>query len=340
MANIKNTTQQWDDVLIRSSFSDTGKIPTSGTASHSPDIIPWGPALLTNPEQALITDDNWGKYLGKNISQGEANYLYMRGINLSDGAKEGKFYLYFAPCGMLQYPGDWSRNYLMTSTGVDHIKFTAGAKDARVATNEPFQWIPGPVDGHYCLIGRIWTQEHPNEIPKIYKITDFARYILDNPNMAWRNVSMVANNVPFQTAWSVYDQGDEEHDMDVGITWKNLVPNKTWVSFSCGTLLPGGEPWFMPKTLITVKNGKQFVPGGVIFAHWKSKITYSVWFDCPAPPDWEIEATAQYISTSSDVLYDRATLLEDLGVPGRKDVDGGPVKAIPVGGDVMKPMNP
>lgn len=38
-----------------------------------------------------------------------------------------------------------------------------------------------------------------------------------------------------------YDQGDEGHQMDLGIGWHHLVPFKSWVSFSFETLLLTGE---------------------------------------------------------------------------------------------------
>ena len=328
--------ETWDDVLIRSNFSDSGKIPTSGSASHSPDIIPWGTELIDNPAAYLTTDDNWGKDLGKSVYQNRGNFLYMRGFNMYDGKRDGRFYLYYAPCGVLQFPGIWKKNQMKTSSGSKYIKFSAPGKNTRVATDQPFSWIPETVEGHYCLIGRVWTKEHPNEIPDIYKISDFTAYILKNPNMAWRNVSMVSTDLPTHTVTVPYAQGNEAHDMDLGIEWEKVTPNKTWISFSCGTPLPDGEKWYMPKTKVTTENGKLVVPAVNVPAGWVSKVVYSVWFEDTPPKDYAINLYAQYPAGPSDKLYDQATPLEELGLPARFDKNGGPIKVIPVGGDSMK----
>ena len=326
---------QWTDVLIRTNFSDSGKVPTSGSASHSPDIVPNGITLINDPVTYLTSDDNWMKDVGKNIEQSRQNFIYMRGINLHDGPRKGRFYLYYAPSSILLYPSEWKDNQLKTSSGQGYIEFDATEKDQRVATNQPFTWIPVAVSGHYCMIGRIYTEENPNPIPETGGITDFTKWILNHPNMAWRNVSMVSKDLPTYTKVVPYAQGDEGHDMELGIKWTNL-PIGSYIAFSCGTPLPNGESIELPKTKITTTSGRLTIPA-YVNKDWVTQVAYSYWSNGQTPTEgFKITFEGFYTAATDDELYDLAYPRELFGLPSRYDRLGGPIRMIPVGGDSIE----
>ncbi len=323
--------KQWDDILIRDSTSDTGKYPTGGTLSHSPDIIPYGTSPIQDPGK-LVDKDNWSKDLGKNLTANATNYLYVRGQNLANKKQTGEMYLYYSKASLLLYPDQWRDNGLKTSDGADHVEVEAAKKNDKVVTANPFTWVPEMISGdHYCLVARVVTPDHAADIPeKTGDIQSFSKFISERPNFAWRNIAVVASGSPTWTKTVAYDQGTQGCEMQFQITCRN-VPAGAAIAFSAGT--PGPDPVVnLPKT--TVTNSESFVTGMLakVPDNWSTNISYSYFANGHDPlPGFSIELSAIYIVPAENELFGRAATAEELGLPQNLAAAIGPRKGIRVG---------
>ncbi len=185
----------YTDIYARDALDDIGNIPYTGrTAYFSPDIIP---QQQTQQPLAWFTS-TWAQDPGLNVNAGVNNYVYVRGKNLSTSASSGTVYLYCAPSTLLLNVSYWSNNPISTGAGtnatlVDINNKTQIAAGAICVGNSPFllnQVVPQGF--HYCLVTRVVTPTHPNPIPVSFANTSqFINWVVDNPNVAWRNLTVV-----------------------------------------------------------------------------------------------------------------------------------------------------
>lgn len=227
----------YKDLFMRDTLSDTGAIPSvERDVCHSPDIIPAGTQPFQNP-LTLIYDD-WNNDLGGDIVQGYYNYIYVRGQNLASNAATGDVYLYYSPSSILLSPQDWKGN----SIGDTNPKFTATTHGERVLGDHPFLWNapPQPDGWHYCLISRVVTQEHPNEIPDSFSSSgEFVDWVRNNPAIAWRNIFIQEpDSLPTKTYLFKFSNMDNfQEKYAIRAECKNM-PSGTVVSLVCGSLGP------------------------------------------------------------------------------------------------------
>jgi hypothetical protein len=333
--------EQWDDLYFRHNFADTGLYPTPGALSASPDVIPLGSTPVSEPSD-LIADANWMRDFGSSTNALEANYVYLRGRNLSSVDTEGELYLYYSPASLLLWPHLWSRNALKTSNGRPSVSVRPGA-GARFVTPEPFLWIPQQVSNDfYSLIGRVSTERHPNPIPDIRSITDFAAYISQHPDMAWRNVVTVNPNQPVITNSVQYDQGSEGCEVFIVAKCEN-APDGSRIEFSAGT--PGPRP--MIKASGIVKNAQ--TPYGPSYnlaqlsyipANWSSTIVYT-WHSEGKVPLPGMKISIEAIMTpplEHPVLAAAARPLTEFGIHEQAIPKDGPQTGIRLGTSRMETL--
>jgi len=321
--NHTNDQTQWTDLYLRHQFDDTGLYPTNGAQSASPDVIPSGDSPYSDPSQ-LITDTNWSKDFGNSTNASQANYIYLRGVNGNTTAKKsGKSYLYYSPASLLLWPTDptdptkgWSKNPLRTSSGAQYIDVSAEA-GKRFNTPEPFQWIPTPISNdHYCLIARLVTADNPNPIPALGTLTDFAAYISQHPNMAWRNVVTINPAQAVSTTSVDYSQGQEGGYVYMNLRCTN-APDGSAVSLNCAT--PGPNPLiYIPQTEVKNPAGSsQFAITLYtnIPANFRSNITYSWYSNGKTPlPDMQFVLDPVMPVSSNSPLMRFARPLEHFGI--------------------------
>lgn len=335
--------EQWDDLHLRSYFGDTGEYPTGGSLSKSPDIIPNGMEPIPDPEESFV-NNNWDKDMGKDLVANAANYLYVRGNNLGTAATDGIVNLYYAPANLILYPVEWRNNQLQTSAGQKDVLIRDIPSGGKFVTPDAFQWVPEAISGtHYCLIGVAGTERNPNVIPDIDAIEDFAKFISENPNFGWRNVSVISADAPDFTLDVGYNQGSKGDLMKFSIVCTN-VPVGAEVSFSAGDSLD--PPIYMPP--VTVTNGASFSVGmeTQVPDNFSTTINYSYWSNgTTPPPGWDIRMEVTYLVSSSSYIYDKYALpLEQMYSKEmaadihartkalRRDDDIGPVRAVWMGG--------
>ncbi|MGN1285111.1 MAG: hypothetical protein ACI4XG_00730, partial [Bradyrhizobium sp.] len=188
----------YDDLFIRSALDDAGTVPdAAATVCKSPDIIVWGDQPLPDPDAFLV--QNYGTTWYRNVAAGVPNYIYCRATNLFNAAQTGALYLYYAPGGVLSDISTWRNNRIPTAIpGQDYLKLDAREPGAVVVGDTAFKWTPDQA-GQYCLIAQITTAEHPDPLPPSFGSTDdYVRWLIGNPAVAWRNVTVVGGGWPIQ----------------------------------------------------------------------------------------------------------------------------------------------
>jgi hypothetical protein len=340
--------EQWDDLHFRHYFGDTGKYPTSGVLSSSPDIVPLGREPVADP-QYLIDGANWGADYGGATYASEPNYIYLRGENLASAAASGKLYLYYSPASLLLWPIDplnpndgWSKHPLTTDRGAQWVDVSADAGQ-RFCTVEPFRWVPKPIaNDHYCMIARIVTERHPNDIPAPGTLTDFAAYISQHPNLAWRNVTTINPAKPVSTTTVDYSQGSKGGEVYINLNC-TYVPDGSAIAFTCGT--PGPRP-LINKSKTTVRNEVDPDEGiprftatirTVIPANWSSNISYTWYSEGKVPlGGMEVQLDAVMPTTQDHPLLGAvARPLAELGVAEEMIPAAGPRYGVRLGSDAM-----
>ncbi len=332
---------QYSDVYLRNNLYDKGEIPLRGSSCYSPDIIPYGLSPVNDPQ--TFFSNNYNTDVAKDLVPNAGNYCYIRGKNLSQQTANGSFYLYYAKPSLILYPDQWQDNPLKTSTGKDCFSFEGlGAGNIAVST-DPFTWEPGITSGsNYCMVGRVVTPGHPNDIPRTREINKYARCVLENPGICRRNIAFERTDTPTWTQIIEYSQGDAPSEVQFAIICNN-VPVGCEIAFSSAT--PGPSPdIYLPTTKVT--NSFNFVMGVKcqIPANYVTNITYSYWANGKTPPKgFTIKICALLIVPLDHDNYSLASTLEALGIPETSDNPGhqnhlndlhesiGPSKVILVG---------
>lgn len=340
--------EQWDDLYFRHNFQDTGKYPTSGSLSASPDIIPLGQNPISDPKY-LIADENWDKDYGSSTNASQANYIYLRGRNLGQAETEGRVYLYYSPGSLLLWPTDpldpnkgWARRPLSTSFG-ENFQVVRPKGGERFVTKEGFLWVPEPIyNDHYCLVGRVSTERDPNPIPEVGTLTDFAKYISEHPNMAWRNVVTINPAHPVTTTRVNYSQGSEGGEVYLILRCDN-VPNGSRVEFSSGT--PGPDPMIKMSGIVQntdTSAGPRY--SLTLFTNipdnWTSDVAYTwfsegkvplpgmkIWLDAVMPADVDHPVLGRYVRP-----------LTELGVAPEAIPQAGPRTGLKLGSSNMQTL--
>ncbi|TWP33126.1 hypothetical protein [Leekyejoonella antrihumi] len=343
-------TEQWNDLMFRHNFDDTGKYPTAGTLSSSPDVIPLGDTPVSDPN-TLIGDDAWKRDYGNSTNASESNYIYLRGMNPSTTDRSGQVSLYYSPASLLLWPTDpldpkkgWAKNPLRTSGGDKSITVTAAANNGRFVTSQGFNWIPEPIyNDHYCVVARLVTDDNPNPLPTLGNLTDFAAYISQHPNMAWRNVVTINPSNPVTSTVVNYSQGTEGGGVYVILRCEN-VPDGSKVAFNCGT--PGPDPMISigPTTVANTVDSKGIPRFNLtllttIPANWASDVTYTWYSEGRNPaPDMKIWLDAVMpVASDHPLLGQYARPLTQFGI-AQEHLGVGPTKGIMLGSQLMKTL--
>lgn len=298
---------QWNDVYMRKNFQDVGNIPSQGGWTCSPDIIPNGTDLINDPVTTLTA--NWnGPDAGKQTVFEQQNYFYVRGKNLSQSSTTAKFELYYCPSNLFLYPSLWKDHQMKTSSGLTQVSAAAPEAGSIMVPNEPFAYIPEN-EIHSCLIGRVITDAHPNPIPEDGTITtmdQLAAYIQSTPNMAWRNVDLVDQDIPVFNRIFDIDVGAADGQVMVFLECINVAGSS--VSFSSGTPIPSGPDKGKYIAISKTKvNQDSMSIGTQIFtlpAGFKTTVSYSYFNDgAPVKTGWQVNFHAILITSSSNELF-------------------------------------
>ncbi|MCI1785297.1 MAG: hypothetical protein LKI59_04040 [Bacteroidales bacterium] len=300
--------EKWNDVYLRAGTSDGGNYPRTGILSLSPDIIPSGIDPIENPNKYFLVD-NWNRDMGRDLIARMQNYIYVRAKNLAGKTQTGRLYLYYCKASLLLYPNFWRNNVIKVADGKDYFEFSVG-KDGKIIsfdnTQGTFMWSPEMISNdHYCLIGRVVTPDHPNTIPNVGDIDNFADFISHHPDYGWRNVTVVDRDSPDVSIPVDYDQGTTGGEMRIILTCENL-PVGSAVAFSCPR--PGPSPLInLVKTVIDNPDSEVLGVVSQIPDNWSGSITYHYWSNGHKPlKNFSISLDVIYLVDPGHKLYEYA----------------------------------
>lgn len=258
---------QYNDLFMRDNMNDSGQVPDPERVFWtSPDIIPWGTVQATSSQ--LQGFQQWSQQWNVSLSSGQINYIYVRACNLWNGAETGQVTLYWAPSSLLLNSPQWIGNQLLTASAGGACNLSAAAKNQVAVGSAPFQWNPPQPQNnyHYCLIAIVGTPNHAAPMPPqggFSSSADFAAWVLGNPAVAQRNVTIV--NYPPPPSWQQtqnfanLDSSAEQYLFNVDI---GSLPAGSSVSFSCSA--PGPQPQI---------NASGTVPQGNSGSYYVSQVT-------------------------------------------------------------------
>lgn len=169
------------DLFVRDSLDDTGKEPSTGGLSSSPDIVV-RKAVVADPAAAFgdITVDPGSD----KVEIGNDNYIYVRVHNRGGQVSDVVVRLYAAPLTASCAPALWDF--------IDEIDVTAipvGGFKASDAVTWPD--VPDPGTGnHFCLVAVCGNTGDPLPDPSmIDSAGDFIAFMRGCNNIAYRNVA-------------------------------------------------------------------------------------------------------------------------------------------------------
>ncbi|MGB5099075.1 MAG: hypothetical protein WBN94_00545 [Methanothrix sp.] len=321
----------YDDIFMRKNLNDTGTLPVTNPDwwTCSPDIIPNGVDVLSDPVTYLT--QTYDKEVGKDTVIQRQNYFYVRGKNSYNGDRKGDFYLYYCPGHLFLFPSLWVDNQLKTSSGKDFVSATVKQNEIAVP-NEPFIYKPESEE-HSCLVARVVTEGNPNPLPDDFAdMGTLAKYIVEHPNIAWRNVSLVNKDIPTFTRTFQLDSGDTEGAAILGIRCHNISDGSR-IAFSCGTPIPSGpdagKHITMSETVVVNPPDaldplyllRIYLPAG-----FKTTISYSYWAKTPIKPEWKVFFEGYYVANQDNELYEHCHELKHYGININKVKNSGMMK--------------
>ena len=324
----------WNGPFLRFEISESDPVyPRNGTMCHCPDIIPNGTDIKKNPNEFI--ESQWMQDVGTSTTANRVNYIYVRGLNSSATAMPAEIYLYYSPARLLQWPHTvngvqgWADRPLQTGDGRDYQEVLVGGK-AKFVTPSAFEWQPQSLEGdHYCLVGRVQTDRHPNPIPPdLENIDDFAKYISEHPDLGWRNVDMI---VPKDNAWfgvQEYNHGLQAAEMVISLFVTN-GRDQDYVTAVASN--EGPNPPIDMRLDLTGSGKEQWNLRTDIPAAYKTNIrlTYVAASGQPIPDDLIVEIQTLRVAISPD--SDLAVYAKPLRTLGITAIEKPGDLAIPVG---------
>ncbi|MBF0167451.1 MAG: hypothetical protein HQL45_07435 [Alphaproteobacteria bacterium] len=293
----------FNDLFVRDSLQDTGVVPSPGYPYTSPDIICY--QQVADPTTTFTNNYNTDPNIPYEI--GVYNYVYVRASNLSTQPASGTMKVYVTDINFVLTPNTWINKAMTTGGGQNFVALPQvpapqpTAPSISVATT-PFMWQPPTDNKHYCAIGQVITQSHPNNIPASFsKWDDFVMWVRNNQNICWRNLSIV-NNLP-NPQW------------DQPIPFNNITSQQSPIMFiaTCTNLPIGSTVTLKCDALSinvsnTITNVQQYVygpgmcPGG--FAGYLETMVF-----LPSGKPWSGSiSTAYYVGVDSDSAASRFAL--------------------------------
>jgi hypothetical protein len=200
-----------DDLYLRQQL--TAPILPRFGGSASPDIVPWGTAINSEP-QLLGIEPQWDQDLGRSLVPGSANRLYLRSRNAGTSAVGARLFLGAAPPSL----PCWPDQLVPVPTG-DGKPF-ASVSVAGGAVGVPadgYVYTPGtPGD---ALAAWVYTAQHPIQPPNdLRDVNALKQFLESTPGYAQRSV---ADGIDREYRYAAeYQQRDVAAQMALILTWE------------------------------------------------------------------------------------------------------------------------
>lgn len=235
---------------------DMGYFDKSFLWTSSPDICPkTEPLFDTNPLANSYNSDT-----PHTVNLGQPNYIYVRGLNTSSDRITSRIWLYYAPNNdndndNALSPQNWKSNDIINSRGnnQNYVEVTADYSKQIIVTDPYFLWTPPTTQEAELFLVAIAENPPLSNPPKSPLPTtsfknwnELGSFVMNNPNMAWKNILLKKDDVP-QWTQTISVTGNKEGGM-LGIGFIcDGVPTDSFVSVTI--LGPDQENSFLlPKT--------------------------------------------------------------------------------------------
>lgn len=243
----------FNGTYLRPNLANGGTVPATGALCSSPDI--WISGTTPIYPASLITPSSYQNASANNIALGDTNFIYVRGLNGSTTTRSNTVQLYYAPSAIIQWPGQWQNNVILTDQGNTSTNIVNLAPGAVGVAQETFQWAnvqpPAPGSDHYCLFAQLNDAANSNPFPNPGSQVDMAALITNNLGWGWRNTVEVPGNL----ATFQYTMGFSiPTGMATGLYNVYATPKgfHGWsVSFVCSQVDTTGKVISIPETVIS-----------------------------------------------------------------------------------------
>lgn len=216
-----------------------GETPYNGTGSgwtYSPDIAPWGTSVMNDPS-VLGQQANYNTDYSNNITLGQYNNVYVRGLNTNAGAQTSRVYFYWSDSSVVLLPSQWQgANFTMGLNVQNWLDLTASAQNVIAYSPQPISWQPPTYYPHYCLIA--WVDNSADPVPpdlgewaNFQSWDDLGNFIEAHPNMAWRNTNDVAAPGVFMNSQTRLQGVPDGGEVTVGVKMTS-IPNGGTIQFT------------------------------------------------------------------------------------------------------------
>jgi len=266
-----------------------------GTAfSASPDIILAGAQPALDPAQ-FATPAGYATDYGGVVVQAQPNFVYLRALGTGAPPQSGRAWLFYTDSALALWPSQWRGDMIeVAGNPANYQAVTASAQDQVCQPDLPFVWMP-PFEqpgSHYCMIS--WWESPPAEpptspvegLPAFTTFDALVTFVLDHPQMGWRNVVDVSQAGPDWTQTTSLTGPTPAQPFLIGVQCHDM-PTDGAFSF----MVPGPTPDI--PTIVMPASGRQPILNPdfqcmAMVSDWpsgaQSSITLNYWQGATAPP--------------------------------------------------------
>lgn len=275
-----------------------GQLPDQNNSGSgwtaSPDIIPYSVNNIPQPAPSpdiFTSQAGYANAFGSTIFLKQNNFIYVRGLNTTNGPITARLWFYYVESNMVLWPQNWqSASVYVNGNLQNYMEVSAKTQNEIIVGNPPFIWnAPSLQSGndHYCMIAFAenppLSQPPQSPAPSGYMNSwdDLAQYVISHPNMAWRNTIDVSVDNPTWQQIAPIAGAPAGGTFNIGIQCSNM-PTDGYFAFD----VPGPDAAnsiHVPKTPITNPNTGLTIP--VTWPpNFSSSISVSYWMGATKPP--------------------------------------------------------
>lgn len=305
----------YDGLFVRDAKGDTPNNPKNSNWTNSPDIICSGPTPLKDPK-SIVDVNNYNNGLPFLNSQSplQNNWVYVRAINSVDKSQQSTIYLYYVDTSIVLWPQNWK--YLgITYEGTENqywaqvaAEGTSSPSKGITGTIVPFGWTPPKKGQHYCLAAWVNNgpdQDTPPNLFAIGSVSDMGKFIMEHPNVGWKNTVEVDAAVPTTQNYANIEGPANGGIITIGVQCDNL-PTDGYIEFS----VPGPDE----------KNTIIFQKAPILYPNYAPslKVTY--------PPGFKTQMTFTYYQ-GKNPAPDGSNLVPMVGDTSKKLIEEAEIRA-------------